>query len=158
MNPKNFNAPEARSLKLMEVMGYDKHRLVEPGVCVSDLAVFALQHLFDSGKLDKHGFDALILVTQSPDYLMPPTSSVIHGRLQLSQDLFCLDISQERIDGGPRRARVVASHPWGSSGHGCNCGDWPTPWHFCGLGRSFAAFTQDRHRSCPYLKIGTDDS
>ena len=90
----NFNFPKARSLKLMEVMGYDKHRLVEPGVCVSDLAVFALQHLFDSGKLDKDGFDALILVTQTPDYLMPPTSSVIQGRLQLSQDLFCLDINQ----------------------------------------------------------------
>ena len=44
---KNFNFPEARSPKLKEVMGYDKHRLVEPGVCVSDLAVFGLQHLFE---------------------------------------------------------------------------------------------------------------
>ena len=40
---KNFNAPEARSLKLKEVMGYDRRRLVEPGVCVSDMAVFGLQ-------------------------------------------------------------------------------------------------------------------
>jgi 3-oxoacyl-[acyl-carrier-protein] synthase-3 len=90
----NFNFPKARSLKLKEVMGYDKHRLVEPGVCVSDLAVFALQHLFDRGKLAPDGFEALILVTQSPDYLMPPTSSVIQGRLGLPQDLFCLDINQ----------------------------------------------------------------
>ena len=44
---KNFNFPEARSLKLKEVMGYDKHRVVEPGVCVFDLAVFALNHLFE---------------------------------------------------------------------------------------------------------------
>ena len=48
---RNFNFPESRSLKLKEVMGYDKHRLVEPGVCVSDLAVFGLQHLFDHGLL-----------------------------------------------------------------------------------------------------------
>ena len=45
---RNFNFPESRSRKLMEVMGYDKHRLVEPGVCVSDLAVAGLQHLFDA--------------------------------------------------------------------------------------------------------------
>ena len=42
---KNFNFPEARSLKLKEVMGFDKRRVVDPGVCVSDLAVFGLEHL-----------------------------------------------------------------------------------------------------------------
>lgn len=91
---ENFNFPKARSLKLKEVMGYDRHRLVQPGVCVSDLAVFALQRLFDSGRLAPQDIDALILVTQSPDHLMPPTSSIIQGRLGLSQDLFCLDINQ----------------------------------------------------------------
>ncbi len=61
---KNFNFPEARSLKLKEVMGYDKRRLVEPGVCVSDLAVFGLQHLFERGLLNRDEIDALLLVTQ----------------------------------------------------------------------------------------------
>jgi len=91
---KNFNFPEARSLKLKEVMGYDKHRLVEPGVCVSDLAVFGLEHLFRNGLLGRDEIDALILVTQSPDYFMPPTSNVIQGRLNLKRDTFCLDINQ----------------------------------------------------------------
>lgn len=91
---KLFNFPEARSRKLMEVMGYDKHRLVEEGVCVSDLAVAGLQHLFDKGALGRDDFDALILVTQTPDYPMPPTSNVIQGRLQLKDDLFCMDINQ----------------------------------------------------------------
>lgn len=91
---KLFNFPEARSRKLMEVMGYDKHRLVEDGVCVSDLAVAGLQHLFDKGVLGRDDFDALILVTQTPDYHMPPTSNVIQGRLQLKEDLFCMDINQ----------------------------------------------------------------
>ena len=91
---KNFNFPEARSRKLMEVMGYDKHRLVEPGVCVSDLAVSGLQHLFDRGLLGRDEFDAVILVTQSPDHFMPPTSNIIQGRLNLKHDLLCLDINQ----------------------------------------------------------------
>ena len=91
---ENFNFPRARSLKLQEVMGYDRHRLVTGDVCVSDLAVFGLEHLFAEGLLGRDDFDALIVVTQSPDYLMPPTSSVIQGRLGLKQDLFCLDINQ----------------------------------------------------------------
>ena len=91
---KNFNFPEARSLKLKEVMGYDKHRIVEPGVCVSDLAVFGLEHLFKNDLLRPDEFDALMLMTQSPDYFMPPTSNVIQGRLNLKRDLLCLDINQ----------------------------------------------------------------
>ena len=91
---QNFNFPAHRSLKLKEVMGYDKHRLVQGETCVSDLAVYGLQHLIDRGLLDRDKIDALILVTQSPDHLMPPTSSIIQGRLNLKQDMFCLDVNQ----------------------------------------------------------------
>src|SRR5882672_10516877 len=90
---KNFNAPEARSLKLKEVMGYDKRRVVRDGVCVSDLAVFGLQNLFARSLLKPEEIDALILTTQTPDHLLPPTSSIIQGRLGLKQDIFCLDIN-----------------------------------------------------------------
>jgi len=91
---KNFNFPEARSLKLKEVMGYHKRRVVEPDVCVSDLAVFGLKQLFDQGRLRREDIDALLLVTQTPDHFMPATSSLIHGRLGLKQDVFCQDINQ----------------------------------------------------------------
>jgi 3-oxoacyl-[acyl-carrier-protein] synthase-3 len=91
---KNFNFPEARSLKLKEVMGFDKHRLVEPGVCISDLAVFGLEHLFSRGLLGPSDLDALILVTQSPDHFIPPTSNIIQGRLKLKSDMLCMDINQ----------------------------------------------------------------
>ena len=90
----NFNAPLSRSLKLKEIMGYDRHRIVDGNVCVSDLACFGLQYLFETDMLSREDFDALILVTSSPDYFVPPTSSVIHGRLGLKQDMICLDINQ----------------------------------------------------------------
>ena len=75
-------------------MGYDKHRIVDGPVCSSDLACFGMESLFASGRLRREECDALIVVTQSPDYLMPATSSVIQGRLGLKQDMFCLDINQ----------------------------------------------------------------
>jgi len=90
----NFDFPVARSLKLKQVMGYDKHRLVDGPVCASDLACFGMRHLFDNGLLRREEIDALYVVTQSPDYLMPPTSSVIQGTLGLKQDMFCMDINQ----------------------------------------------------------------
>ncbi|MCX6967699.1 MAG: ketoacyl-ACP synthase III [Verrucomicrobia bacterium] len=91
---KNYNFPEARSLKLMETMGYNKRRVVEPGTCLSDLAVFGLKSLFDRGFLQPEEIDALLVVTHSPDYIMPPTSNIIQGRLCLKHDTLCLDISQ----------------------------------------------------------------
>jgi 3-oxoacyl-[acyl-carrier-protein] synthase-3 len=90
----NYRVPVGRSLKLKEVMGYDRRRIVEGPVCVSDLACHGLERLFAEGALARDGFDALIVVTQSPDYFMPPTSCVIHGRMDLPQDVLCLDINQ----------------------------------------------------------------
>lgn len=91
---KNYNFPEARSLKLKEVMGFNKRRIVTPGVCVSDLSVFGLQKLFERGWLKRDDVDALLLITQTPDHFLPPTSSLVHGRLGLKQDMLCLDINQ----------------------------------------------------------------
>lgn len=90
----NFNFPLKRSLKLKEVMGYDRHRIVQGPVCASDFVCFGLEHLFSHGLLEKDGFDALVLVTQSPDHFIPPTSNVVQGRLGLKQDLLCMDINQ----------------------------------------------------------------
>jgi 3-oxoacyl-[acyl-carrier-protein] synthase III len=91
---KNFDFPESRSLKMKLVMGYDRHRIVTDGTCVSDLAVAGLEYLFQRNLLAPDGFDAMILVGQSPDHFIPPTSNVIQGRLNLRRDLFCLDICQ----------------------------------------------------------------
>ncbi|MDB9738661.1 ketoacyl-ACP synthase III [Gammaproteobacteria bacterium] len=91
---KEFNAPVNRSLKLKEIMGYDRHRVVDSGVCVSDMAIFGLKSLFERNLLSKDDFDALIVVTQTPDYFLPPTSNVIQGELGLKSDLFCMDIAQ----------------------------------------------------------------
>ena len=90
----NFNFSPARSLKLKEVMGYDRHRIVEGPVCSSDLAVAAIEFLLKQGNISKEEISGLILVTQTPDYLMPGTSKVVHGRLGLHQDVFCLDVNQ----------------------------------------------------------------
>jgi len=91
---KEFDFPEEKSLKLKKVMGYDRHRIVTDGTCVSDLAVHGFRYLFDHGHVKPDELDALVVITQSPDYYMPATSNVIQGRLNLKHDMLCLDISQ----------------------------------------------------------------
>jgi 3-oxoacyl-[acyl-carrier-protein] synthase-3 len=90
----NYTFPREKTMRLKALMGFEEHRIVEDGVCVSDLCVFALERLFDEGKLRREELDALVLVTQSPDHFMPPTSNVIQGRLGLKRDMICLDINQ----------------------------------------------------------------
>ena len=89
-----FNAPESRSRKLAMVMGYRAHRVVEDGVCASDLAEFGFRRLFADGRLKADEIDALVYVTLSPDHFMPPTSCILHGRLGLRGDCYCVDVSQ----------------------------------------------------------------
>jgi 3-oxoacyl-[acyl-carrier-protein] synthase-3 len=110
---KNFNFPEARSLKLMEVMGYKKRRLVQSGVCVSDLAVPACSFL---------------IAASSATRLMPGRSSrrlgLLHaadqlpsGPDRLKQDTFCLISTRKRgfrhrVDGGVHAARKERFAKW----------------------------------------------
>lgn len=90
----NYNFPVAKSLRLKKIMGYNKHRIVDEETCVSDLCVFGLEHLIELNQLKKDDIDALILVTQTPDHFIPPTSNIIQGRLGLKQDMICMDINQ----------------------------------------------------------------
>ena len=91
---ENYNFSIAKSKKLKIAMGYDKHRVVEDGVCISDICLFGMNYLIGNDLLKKEDIDALVLVTQSPDHFMPPTSNIIQGALGLKQDMICMDINQ----------------------------------------------------------------
>lgn len=91
---ENYNFSTAKSLKLKTALGLNKRRVADEGVCGSDLAIKGLDYLFLNNKIKKEDIDSLIFVTQSPDYIMPPTSNVIQGHFNLKQDMICLDINQ----------------------------------------------------------------
>lgn len=90
----NYSFSHAKCMKLKLAMGYNEHRVAEAGQCSSDFCVFGLQYLFDNGLLKPEEIDALLFVSQSPDYFMPPTSNLIHGHFGLKHDCLCLDINQ----------------------------------------------------------------
>lgn len=91
---KNYNFSPAKCMKLKMAMGYNKHRIAKPGQCSSDFCKYGLQYLFDNNLLEKSDIDALLFISQSSDYYIPPTSNIIHGHFGLKQDCLCLDINQ----------------------------------------------------------------
>lgn len=90
----NYNFSPAKCMKLKLAMGYNKHRLALPDQCSSDFAIFGLQYLIDNNLLNKDDIDALLVVTQTPDYFMPPTCNIIQGHFAMKQDMICMDINQ----------------------------------------------------------------
>lgn len=90
----NYNFSEKQCRKLKMIMGYEEKRIAPEGVCSSDLCEYGMNYLFNNNLLNREDIDALIMVTQSPDYFMPATSNVLHGKLGLKKDIICLDICQ----------------------------------------------------------------
>ena len=89
-----FKLTADKAKRFKKMMSLDRHRIAPPEVCSSDLCVYGLQKLLDEGKLKKEEIGALLFISQTPDYSMPPTSNVIHGRLGLGLDVICMDINQ----------------------------------------------------------------
>jgi 3-oxoacyl-[acyl-carrier-protein] synthase-3 len=83
-----------KAKRFKKMMSLDRHRIAPPEVCTSDLCLYGLQQLLNDGTLKKEEIGAIVFVSQTPDYFMPPTSNVIQGRLGLSHDLVCMDINQ----------------------------------------------------------------
>lgn len=91
----NYSFSEAKSLKLKTAMGFhSKHVVTDESTTSFDLISYGLDYLFENHLLEKDTIDAVIFVSQSPEYIMPPTSNLLHGKYNLNDHVYCLDINQ----------------------------------------------------------------
>lgn len=58
-----------------------------------DIALKACEIFFKKNRLVKTKIDGLIFCTQSNDYVMPPNSSILHGMLNLSEEVLAFDFN-----------------------------------------------------------------
>ncbi len=88
-------APERRSERerLVRNIGILNRRLCRPWQCFSDLAQTAAERLLDEIGWKREEIDALIVVTQSPDYLIPATAIIIQDRMKLPTTALAYDIN-----------------------------------------------------------------
>jgi 3-oxoacyl-[acyl-carrier-protein] synthase-3 len=77
----------------LSTTGIQARRKASLEVTTSDLCYAAAEKLIEELKWDKSEIDALVFVTQTPDYILPATSPILQSKLGLSKDCYTLDIS-----------------------------------------------------------------
>lgn len=73
--------------------GVERHRKADENTCSSDLCLKAAEKLIEDLGWYKQDIDFLVFVSQTPDYRLPATSSILQNRLGLPTDCYTLDIS-----------------------------------------------------------------
>ena len=87
--------PKMRSERerLVRNIGIQHRRICSEWQCFSDLAFHATEKLLEELQWQRDEIDALIVVTQSPDYLIPATAIILQDRLKLSHTTIAFDVN-----------------------------------------------------------------
>ena len=86
----NFDPQEVK--KVVTIAGIKQRRVVGENTCSSDLCLQAGQQLLERLQWSADSIDALIFVTQTPDYFLPSTSSLLHRDLGLPMSCAAFDV------------------------------------------------------------------
>ncbi len=69
-----------------------RERRNDKNIHTSDLCTAAAEQLISDLKWNKSDIEALILVTQTGDYILPATSCILQDRIGLSRNCYCADL------------------------------------------------------------------
>ena len=78
----------------IKMSGINERRVASSGQQASDLALTAAERLIHHMGFDRSLIDLLMFVSQTPDYKIPTTASVLHGKLGLREGCATFDVNQ----------------------------------------------------------------
>ena len=79
--------------KIVKNVGVVQGHLVDDRTTSSDLCENAANTIINELGVDRVSIDALLFVSQTPDYVAPSTACVLQARLRLSEDCLAYDIN-----------------------------------------------------------------
>jgi 3-oxoacyl-[acyl-carrier-protein] synthase III len=79
--------------KFINMTGVKTRHVALDEQCTSDLCYVAAKRLMEKLNWEPSSIDALILITQTPDYAVPATACVLQHRLELAEDCVAFDIN-----------------------------------------------------------------
>ena len=85
--------PKEQVKEIVDKVGIYERRFVDQNTCSSDLCFAAAQKLIEDNNINREEIDALIFISQTPDYRMPATSVILQHRLGLSNNTLAFDIN-----------------------------------------------------------------
>ena len=97
---RSFGVPELAALfgqeeasKLAKSTGVFQRRIAGNGLCTSDLCLAAAGRLMKDLGWEPASIHGLIFVSQTPDYRLPATACVLHGKLGLAKGCVAFDVN-----------------------------------------------------------------
>ena len=90
--PAYYNNDEALCKRLQKTIGFGTRYWTSKQTTTCDLCENAARRLMASKRIESGSIDAIISVTQTPDYFMPGNAHVLHERLKLSKNCAALDV------------------------------------------------------------------
>jgi 3-oxoacyl-[acyl-carrier-protein] synthase-3 len=89
-----FSYDEKSLKRLKRSMGFEsRYVLSDDSVCTSDLCLASAEKIFEGLDIGPESIDALIMVTQTPDYRAPSSAIIMQHRLGLTEDTIAYDIN-----------------------------------------------------------------
>ena len=89
-----YGGNEKQLKRVMKSSGFNKRRVVENDITSADLCQKAAEILFEEMKIDPKSIDAVVFVTQTPDYHMPATACILQNKLNIKQSSIAFDVNQ----------------------------------------------------------------
>ena len=86
-----FTPKEVKSA--IQKTGIAERRVADKKTCASDLCCAAAEALLEEMSIDRNEIDVLIFVSQTPDYRMPVTGTILQDRLGLAKTTAAFDIN-----------------------------------------------------------------
>lgn len=83
-----------KAQRIKKSIGLDVRYIADEKTTTLDLCFQASLNLFKQIPIQKQEIDAIIFVTQTPDFLQPNNAHLLHGKLNLSQNCACFDLNQ----------------------------------------------------------------
>lgn len=78
---------------VVKMTGVRTRHIADKSVTTSDLCALAAERLFEQADVDRDSVDALIFVTQTPDYRLPATACHLQSRLALRSGIAAFDVN-----------------------------------------------------------------
>lgn len=89
-----YNGDTKQVQRIKKSIGLNIRHVVKGDTTTSDLCEEAASQLLSGLNIEKNEIDALIFVSQTPDYFQPATAAYLHGKLNLSEDCAVFDVTQ----------------------------------------------------------------
>jgi 3-oxoacyl-[acyl-carrier-protein] synthase-3 len=90
---ERFGFDDESFARLQKTIGLQTRYITQENVCTSDLCVQSAEDIFAHTSIKKEEIEALLFVTQSPDYKAPSTAIIMQERLGLPKSCAAFDIN-----------------------------------------------------------------